>query len=198
MSPGHGGVRHLGRGWPRPCPSVALSLPPGPALPSPSPGQCGRPGRSVRAAPAPPSHHTPPAAPRAPRPGPPQRDGAGAAGPGALDNLGRVCRDQAAAAGGRAESRLGLGTQRDQPPPGAGRVRHTGTAAGAAAGAAGPLGWAGGAGPWGCCCSQGLIPSSAARARREGALRGGLGGGGHTPLPPVTSPRSGLWTGPAS
>lgn len=78
-----------------------------------------------------------------PRPGPPQRDGAGAAGPGALDNLGRVCRDQAAAAGGGAEGRLGVGTEREQPPPGAGRVRrrgHTGTAAGAAAGAAGPLG----------------------------------------------------------
>lgn len=147
----------------------------------------------MRAAPAPPSHHTPAAFPWAPRPGQPQRDGAGAAGPGALVNLCRVCRDQAAAAGGGGEGPLGVGTQRGQPPPGADRVRrrgHTGTAAGAAAGAAGTLGRH--AGPWHCC--QGLIPPSEAQVRREGALSGGE----QSPLPRCHSARSELSTSPAS
>lgn len=51
-------------------PAGAAGAPPGLALLSSCPGQCGRPGRSVRAAPAPPSHRTLPAAPRIPVPGP--------------------------------------------------------------------------------------------------------------------------------
>nr|XP_014122651.1 PQ-loop repeat-containing protein 3 isoform X1 [Zonotrichia albicollis] len=98
----------------------AAGAPPGLALPSRVPGSAGpgalREGSAGATVPPHPARRSPD-----PRPGPPQRDGAGAAGPGALDNLGRVCRDQAAAAGGGAEGRLGVGTQREQPAPGAGR-----------------------------------------------------------------------------
>lgn len=62
-APGAGGDRGTAP------PDGAADAPPGPALPSPCPGQCGRPERTVRAAPAP----APPFRAGSPTPRPPLR-----------------------------------------------------------------------------------------------------------------------------